>query len=161
MRYLILLTTSSAIAAFDQASKLYIHTRFTLGQSIDVIEGFFSITYVRNSGGAFGIFSNSNEVVQTVLFLVFPIVAVFIIFKILSRLKDDNLIAAIPLSFIFGGAIGNFIDRIHFKYVIDFLDWHLPNGWAWPTFNLADSFIVIGVVMISWISYKNPEKLPL
>ena len=161
MKYLILLTLSSAVAAFDQAVKLYIHTRFSLGESIVIIKGFFNITYVRNSGGAFGIFSNSNEVVQTILFLIFPVVAVFIIFRIVGRVQNDHLFSIVSLSFIFGGAVGNFIDRIHFKYVIDFLDVHLPNGWAWPTFNFADSFIVIGVILVSWISYKSPEKIPL
>ena len=161
MKYLILLTTSSAIAALDQATKLYVHTRFQLGESLDVIPGFFSITYVRNSGGAFGLFSNSNEAVRTVLFLIVPIIAFFFIFQILSKIKNKELLPILSLSLICGGAIGNFIDRIHFKYVIDFLDVHLPNGLAWPTFNLADSFVVIGVFTVIWLSYKFPDKMPL
>lgn len=161
MKYLILLTISSAIAALDQATKLYIHTRFDLGESVNIIEGFFSITYVRNSGGAFGIFSNSNEIVQTILFLIFPIIVIFIIFRMLGQIKDEHLLPIISLSFIFGGAVGNLIDRVHFRYVIDFLDVHLPNGWAWPTFNFADSFIVIGVSILIFLSYKSPDQVPI
>ena len=161
MKYLILLTIASAITALDQASKLYIHTHFKLGESLDIIPHFFSFTYIRNPGGAFGIFRNSNEVVQTTLFLIFPIIAFILIFNIVKKLKSSNLLSIMALSFIFGGAIGNFIDRIHFKYVIDFLDVHLPNGWAWPTFNLADSFIVIGITITAWIAYKHPKKMPI
>ena len=161
MKYLLLLTISSAITALDQASKLYIHTHFSLGESIDIIPRFFSFTYVRNPGGAFGIFRNSNEVVQTVLFIIFPIIAFILIFNILKKLKTSDMIQILALSFIFGGAIGNFIDRVHFKYVIDFLDFHLPNGWVWPTFNLADSFIVMGVSIVAWMAYKHPNKMPL
>lgn len=161
MKYLILLTISSAITALDQASKLYIHTHFKLGESLDIIPDFFSFTYIRNPGGAFGIFRDHNEVVQTILFLIFPFIAFILIFNIVKKLKTSNLISIIALSFIFGGAVGNFIDRIHFKYVIDFLDVHLPNGWAWPTFNLADSFIVVGIAITAWLAYKHPKKMPI
>lgn len=161
MKYLILMTTALAVAALDQAIKLYVHTHFALGESMEVIKGFFSITYVRNAGGAFGIFSSTNEVIRTILFIVFPIIAFFIIFNIIKKIRNTELIPIIALSFILGGAFGNFIDRIHFQYVIDFLDFHTPNGWMFPTFNLADSFIVIGVSTVAWISYKHPDKIPL
>ncbi len=161
MKYLILLTTSSAIAALDQASKLYIHTHFALGESRELIPPFFSFTYVRNPGGAFGIFRDSNEVIQTILFLIFPIIAFILILNILKKLKTSDLIQIFALSFISGGAVGNFIDRIHLRYVIDFLDFHLPNGWTWPTFNLADSFVVIGISIVAWMAYKYPKKMPI
>ncbi len=161
MKYLIVLTTSLAVTALDQAVKLYVHTHFALGESM-TITNFFSITYVRNAGGAFGIFSSTNPVLRTILFIVFPVIAFFIIFSILKKLKHKELIPIISLSFILGGALGNFIDRVHFQYVIDFLDFHVPDGGlAWPTFNLADSFIVIGVCIVAWISYKYPDKMPL
>ena len=161
MKYLILLTSSSAIAALDQASKIYIHTHFELGESIKIIGGFFNFTYVRNAGGAFGLFRNSNDVIQTVLFLIFPLIAVYLIFSILRKIKNKDILSIISLSLIFGGAIGNLIDRIRFQYVIDFLDFHLPNGLAWPTFNLADSFIVVGICLVGWLTYKHPDKMPI
>ena len=161
MKYLILLTTSLAVAALDQATKLYVHTHFALGESLDVLPGFFSITYIRNAGGAFGIFSNTNSVLRTILFIVFPVIAFFLIFNMIKKIKNNELIPIIALSFILGGALGNFIDRIHFQYVIDFLDCHTPNGWIFPTFNLADSFIVIGVFIVAWVSYRHPDKIPL
>ena len=161
MKYLILLTISSAICALDQASKLYVHTHFALGESLKVVPGFFSVTYVRNSGGAFGIFNDINPSLRTILFIIFPIFAFFIIFNILKKLNKKDRIQIVALSSIFGGACGNFIDRIHLSYVIDFLDFHIPNGWAWPTFNLADSFIVVGVAVVAWMSYKFPDKMPI
>ncbi len=161
MKYLIVLTTSLAVTALDQAVKLYVHTHFALGESV-ILTNFFSITYVRNAGGAFGIFSNTNPVLRTILFIIFPVIAFFIIFNIVKKVQHKEIIPVVSLSFILGGALGNFIDRVHFQYVIDFLDFHIPNGgWAWPTFNLADSFIVIGVIIVAWISWKHPDKLPL
>lgn len=161
MKYLILLSSSAAIAAFDQATKLWIHTNMSLGESSVIIPGFFSFTYVRNKGGAFGIFSDSTPLLQTILFIIFPIIAFILIFNILFKLKKNNMLGILALSSIFGGAIGNFIDRIHFKYVVDFLDFHLPNGLAYPTFNIADSFVVMGVMLVAWLAYKDPKSMPI
>ncbi len=161
MKYLILFTFSSAIAALDQATKLYIHTHFVEGESIIVIPNYFNLTYIRNAGGAFGLFSDANSVLRTVLFILFPMIAFFIIFNILRKINHKEKTPVLALSFIIGGAIGNLIDRIHFNYVIDFLDFHLPNGWVWPTFNIADMAVVIGVTVVAWIHYKHPEKIPM
>ena len=161
MKYLILFTSSSAIAALDQATKLYIHTHFFEGESLVVIPNYFNFTYIRNAGGAFGLFNDTNSVLRTILFILFPMIAFIIIFNILRKISHREKLPVLALSFIIGGAIGNLIDRIHFSYVIDFLDFHLPNGWTWPTFNIADTAVVIGVSIIAWLHYKYPEKIPM
>jgi len=162
MKYLILLTISSALAALDQASKLYIHSHFKLGESVEIIPPIFNFTYVRNSGGAFGIFQETNDAVQTILFLIFPIIAFILIFNILKKLKNKDLLQITALSFIFGGAIGNFIDRVHLRYVIDFLDFHTPDkSWIFPTFNIADTCIVLGICVVAFLAYFHPKKMPI
>ena len=81
-------------------------------------------------------------------FLAMPPVALAIILIILRGVKDTDTRQIIALSAIFGGAIGNYIDRLRFRYVIDFLDFHLNNKYSWPAFNIADSAIVGGVGLL-------------
>lgn len=161
MKYLVLSAVASAIASFDQVTKLLIHTRFQLSESMPIIDGFFSFTYVRNPGGAFGMFRNSGETFRMIVFIVLPILALFLIFHMVSKVKKDHWPAILALSFILGGAIGNIIDRIYFGFVVDFIDFHLPSGLAFPTFNLADSAVVLGVCVLTFIMYKDPKSLPL
>ena len=155
-KYLQALCFAGFVLALDQATKLYIHTSMQLGESFPVIPHFFNIQYVRNQGGAFGLFSNSHEYVRWILFLVFPLICMVLIFSILRDTTNKLQITA--LGFIFGGAIGNYVDRVRLGYVIDFIDWYVKD-FHWPIFNIADSFIVIGVfilVVFYFLERKNP-----
>ena len=158
-KYLLAFSFSGFVFALDQATKLYIHTQFKFdaGEGVSVIPGFFDIQYVRNQGGAFGLFSQSHEYIRWVLFLLFPIICVFLIFSLLRETTDK--IQTVAFGFILGGAVGNYVDRVRLGYVIDFIDWYVK-GWHWPTFNIADSFIVIGVsvlVVSYWLERKKPK----
>lgn len=161
MKYLISLSVTTMIAAFDQATKIFVHTHFNLHESFPVIRGFFSFTYIQNAGGAFGMFNNASSLVRIILFIILPILAFMLILKILHRMESRYWPGTLALSFILGGALGNMIDRFRLGYVIDFLDFHLPNGWAFPTFNIADSCVVIGVFLVALLAYIHPKKLPL
>lgn len=143
-KYVILLALVGFIVALDQVTKLYIHTQFRLGESLPVIRDYFHITYVRNPGAAFGILSQSHETFRTLFFLILPPVAMGLILYMLKSVDKDDKIQILCLSAIFGGALGNYIDRLQFGYVIDFLDFHWRHQYAWPAFNVADSAIVIG-----------------
>ncbi len=156
-KYFLTAIITGFIIAFDQATKLYVHTQVTMGKPIAVIKGFFNINYVHNSGGAFGLFSESNDFIRYTLFLLFPLICMFLIFVMLRDTK--NKLQIVALSFITGGAIGNYMDRIRLGYVIDFIDWYIKDL-HWPTFNIADSFIVIGVCILSvfFLLEKNPEE---
>ena len=157
-KYFLTAVITSFIVALDQATKLYIHTQVAMGEPIVVIKNFFNISYVRNAGGAFGLFSNSNDLIRYILFLLFPLFCVFLIFTMLRDTKNKLQITA--LAFILGGAIGNYIDRVRLGYVVDFIDWYI-NNLHWPTFNIADSFIVTGVAILSvfFLLEKTPEKI--
>lgn len=154
-KYLILLSLAGLIIAIDQATKLYIHSHFRLGESIPVINDFFSITYVRNRGAAFGILGNSHETFRNIFFLTMPPIAVVIILSILRGVPSSDKLQVFALSSVFSGAIGNYIDRLRFRYVIDFLDFHYKEVYSYPAFNVADMAIVIGVMILFYILFKE------
>ncbi|MFQ5795953.1 MAG: signal peptidase II [Candidatus Bipolaricaulia bacterium] len=123
--------------AVDQLSKLIVVNNLTVYQSIPVIDGFFHITLIQNTGGAFGILQGRGEWMTVV-----TAVIVIGLLGFLLRLKKIGL--KVPLAIILGGALGNLIDRIQFGYVVDFFDFRF-----WPVFNVADSAILIGAVWIA------------
>jgi signal peptidase II len=148
-KYLTLVGLAGLIICIDQATKLYIHTQFKYGESVTVIQNFFNITYVQNIGAAFGFMRTANETLRTTFFMLMPPIACLIIlFLIRSTPKKDTLVV-LALSSIFGGALGNYIDRLRHGFVVDFLDFHYFEKASYPAFNVADMAIVIGIgVMI-------------
>lgn len=157
MKYFLFMSISFAIVTLDQATKIYIHTHFSLGENKVVIPGFFNLTYIRNAGGVFGMFSESNELIRTILFLLLPMIAFMLILLIVYQLHIKEKYQLLAYSFIFGGAVGNYIDRIHFKYVVDFLDFYYKDM-HWPAFNVGDACIVIGVFIALVLTYKTPVQ---
>ena len=152
-KYLYLSVITGLLVAIDQLSKMYIHTQFHLGESTVIIPNFFNLTYVRNFGAAFGFLAESHPTFRELFFLAMPPIALIIIVAILRGVKDDDTKQIVALSCIFGGAIGNYIDRLRFRYVIDFLDFHLNNRYSWPAFNIADSAIVGGVGLLLFMMF--------
>lgn len=157
-KYLWLIVISGFLVALDQIVKVYVHTSFHLGESVVVIPNFFNLTYVRNFGAAFGFLAESHPSFRELFFLSMPPIALIIILGILRGVKDNDTKQIIALSSIFGGAIGNYIDRLRFRYVIDFLDFHLYNRWSWPAFNVADMAIVGGVGMLLLLMFAENKK---
>jgi signal peptidase II len=158
-KYLYLAVITGFLVAADQLVKMYIHTQFHLGESLVVIPNFFNLTYVRNFGAAFGFLAESHPTFREIFFLAMPPVALLIILAILRGVKDTDTKQIVALSAIFGGAIGNYIDRVRFRYVIDFLDFHLYNKYSWPAFNIADSAIVGGVcLLLVMMAFETKEK---
>ncbi len=155
-KYLVLLSLGAAIVALDQATKMYIHTQFRLGQQLVVIQDYFNITYVRNPGAAFGILGDAPEMFRRVFFLMVTPLALAVILLILRGVPNNDRVQVLALSLIFGGAIGNYIDRLRFGFVIDFLDFHWRNLYAWPAFNVADSAIVVGVGLLIMAMFIQP-----
>lgn len=145
-RYLLLVTVTALVLLLDQATKIFVDRTMELHSSITVIEGFFNITYLRNKGAAFGILANSAY--RLPFFILVSAVAVVVILVVIRRLREDQKLAAISLSLIFSGAIGNLIDRVRLGEVIDFLDAHWY-GHHWPAFNVADSAICVGVFLLA------------
>lgn len=152
-KYLVLSAVAGAVIAIDQLTKIYVHANFTLGESIPVVQDIFHFTYVRNTGAAFGVFRNAAEMFRTAFFLTMPPLACIIILRMLAGVPEEDRWQVFALSLIFGGAIGNYIDRLRFGYVIDFLDFHWKEVWSYPAFNIADSAIVTGVGLLLLLMY--------
>ncbi|MFN7905686.1 MAG: signal peptidase II [Pseudobdellovibrionaceae bacterium] len=158
-KYLWLLVIAGIIISLDQLTKILIISHFQLSESLVVIPDFFNITYVRNFGAAFGILTDSHPDFREVFFLTMPPMAVLLILWLLRSVEDNDLIQVIGLSLIFSGAIGNYIDRLRFRYVIDFLDFHLANKYTWPAFNVADAAIVGGVGLMFLAMFLEKKRL--
>ena len=149
----------TVILIADQLTKFIVDQTMPLHHSIPIIDDLFSLTYIRNTGAAFGILSGSAAAFRLPFLLLFSTVAIVFIILMLRRLpgRETGLITA--LAFILGGAIGNLIDRIAYGEVIDFLDFYWSR-FHWPAFNLADSFITIGVVITIYYLIKAKGEDP-
>lgn len=166
LKYLLLAAISGAIITADQAVKMYVHTHFALHESIEVIKNFFSLTYVRNEGAAFGFLATSHPVFRELFFLSMPPIALLIILVILRGVQESDRWTIVSLSMVFGGAIGNYIDRLRFRYVIDFLDFYIvldpnsipPKKYVWPAFNIADMAIVCGVGILIFLEFTRNRR---
>jgi signal peptidase II len=143
-----LISISFVILLLDQWTKIHVHTNFELGESVNVVKNFFDITYVRNPGAAFGLFGDMPSLFRKVFFLSLTPIALIGLFYFLYTVKEEDWFQISAISLIFSGAIGNYIDRIRFEYVIDFLDFTLPGYGHYPAFNVADMAIVCGVTAL-------------
>jgi signal peptidase II len=149
----------TAIVVLDQLTKLIVHRTMALYQSIPLIDGLFNLTYVRNTGAAFGIFAGSAEVFRRPFLILVSILASGFIVSLLKRLADGERGLIMALTFVLGGAIGNLVDRIFYGEVIDFLDVYWRD-YHWPAFNIADSFITVGVAIALLCLYKHKGSDP-
>jgi signal peptidase II len=155
----LLLGWVTAIIVLDQLTKFIVNRTMPLHQSIPVIDDLFSLTYVRNTGAAFGMLAGSSAEFRWPFLVLFSVVAIGFIIMMLRRLPDREIGLITALAFILGGAIGNLIDRIAYGEVIDFLDFYWSN-YHWPAFNVADSFITIGVIITVFYLIKAKGEDP-
>jgi signal peptidase II len=132
----------------DQASKLLVDAQIGYADRVEVIEGFFYLTHVRNPGAAFGLLSDGPTQIRLGFFLTISVVAIGIVLSFFRKLAPGDRLSALALGCILGGAVGNLLDRILRGEVVDFLHFRLWGGYSWPDFNFADSFIVTGVGLL-------------
>ena len=130
----------------DQATKALVEATMRAHQSIDVLP-FFALSYVRNTGAAFGVLAAAPPSVRLPLFIVVTIVAVGALVSFLRRTPPDQSWLVAALGGILGGAVGNLVCRVRYGEVIDFLDLHW-GALHWPAFNVADSAITVGVAIV-------------
>jgi len=148
-----------AIVLLDQVTKWFVDRSMPLYRSIPVIDGFFNLTYIRNTGAAFGILAGSGAAFRLPFLMLFSFLAIGFIIVMLRRLPERETGLITALAFILGGAIGNLIDRFAYGEVIDFLDFYWAN-YHWPAFNVADSFITIGVTITVYYLIKAKGEDP-
>jgi len=136
----------AAIIFVDQLTKFVVVRRFRLHESIRIIPGFFDLTYVRNPGAAFGFLAGAPGMWRSIFFITVSIVALAVILFLVRQAHDR--LSLIAFALIGGGAVGNLVDRVRFGEVVDFIDWYYRT-YHWPTFNIADSAISLGVGLMA------------
>lgn len=147
---------ASAVIILDQITKYLVMKYIPRHSFIRIIPGFFDLTYVRNPGAAFGILSGDHGIWRNIFFVAVTVIALTVIIVLIRKTHERLLVAAFSL--IAGGAVGNLIDRVRFGEVVDFIEWYIRT-YHWPTFNVADSAISVGVVLLVVDMFlKKPEN---
>lgn len=148
---------SVVVVALDQLTKFYFEDALSLYQRIEVIPGYFSWTLAYNTGAAFSFLANEAGW-QRWLFAVIAVVVSGVLVVWLKRLRADETWLAIALALVLGGAVGNLYDRVVLGHVVDFILVHWQNRWYFPAFNLADSAITVGALMLALDMLKSHKR---
>ena len=135
---IIIFYTALLIVIFDQLTKFLIKQNFQLNQSIPIIKNILHLTYVTNTGSAFGLFKGFN-----LIFIFFSIIVIIAIFYYLRRIVNNEKLLQFSVGLLLGGTLGNLIDRLIYSFVVDFIDFRI-----WPVFNVADSAVTISVILL-------------
>ena len=152
-----LILVGGGIILADQVTKFLITRYLALYEHIVVIENFFNINHVLNPGGAFGVFAAQSPGIRKFVFLFLSSIVALFVLWLYRKTARSHIFLSYGLALIFGGAIGNLIDRFRFGKVVDFLDFYIGTA-HWPAFNIADSAITVGMAILIYHVVLN--KLP-
>ena len=158
-KLLFLTLIGGGIIILDQLTKHHIQKALRLNESIVVIDDFFSLTYIRNPGAAFGFFANQTAQFRSVFFLSISAVALTLLIFFFLQAPKEDLSALIAISLLFGGAVGNLLDRLRMGEVVDFLDFYIGQ-FHWPAFNVADSAITVGISLLMFNLFLQKKEVP-
>lgn len=144
------------VLGLDLFTKAMVIKNIQIGQGIPIVENFFNLVHIRNKGVAFGLFA--KESISWAL----PYLNILILIGLalyLLKVGPTNTLGLVSYALILGGAFGNLIDRIRFGEVVDFLDFYIGQ-YHWPAFNVADSAVTVGVLLLAFllIFKKNPQR---
>ncbi len=153
----LLLTIAAGVVIIDQLTKLWVVRSFHLYESRAVIPDFFHLTYLTNTGAAFGFLAGKQNTLRQVFFVGVAMAALLAMGYFYRTLKERSLLYTAAIGLICGGAVGNLIDRLRLGSVIDFLDFFVGR-YHWPAFNAADSAITVGVVLFLLASLRDGKK---
>jgi signal peptidase II len=146
-KYVLVACVVAGVLLLDQLTKQWVASTLTLHQSMPVVDGLFHITYVRNTGAAFSLLAGKSAAFRVPFFALVSLVAGFALVTFVRRTPASQRLVLIACAGVLGGALGNLVDRLRYGEVIDFLDVHW-RGFYWPAFNVADSCISVGVVVL-------------
>jgi signal peptidase II len=152
------LAVSLAVLFLDQWSKGVVTRTMEVHQSKTVVPDLFDLTYVRNTGAAFGLFASVDSSLKAILLNSIAVIVFLIVSAYALRSSHKSIRLQVGLALILGGAVGNLLDRVRFGYVVDFLDFAI-SGHHWPAFNVADSAICIGVALL-FLDMLGSEDAP-
>lgn len=151
------LAVSLVILIIDQASKYWANVRLKSVDTLEVIPNFFRFTYALNRGVAFSMLADSRFEMKWVLAGISTLAAAGVVYYLLKAHPEQRLLKT-SLSFLLAGITGNLIDRVRLGEVIDFLDFHWYEKYTWPTFNVADSAICVGAVLLALEILKDEKQ---
>jgi signal peptidase II len=160
---LLYLLIALGVFLLDRWTKWLVAQKIALFDSVSVVPGFFKITHVRNQGAAFSLFANAPAAFRTAFLVVFSLAAMVVVLVLLVKISKRFSLQGTALALIFGGASGNLWDRLLHGWVTDFLLVYYKH-WEWPAFNVADSAICVGAVLLigemlfTSEHAKNPQK---
>jgi signal peptidase II len=157
-KYVIFFLTVIIVTLLDQMTKAFIHATMSLYSSWVVIDGFLSITYVRNPGAAFGFLAHASPLFRSIFFVLVTLLAIGMIIYYLVKSRTDQPRLVFALSLILSGALGNLIDRLRFGEVIDFIDVYFRSH-HWPAFNVADAAISVGamIMILEMVKHRKDD----
>ena len=138
---------AALVVVFDRLAKWIVDKNIALHESVAVVPGFFHLTHVENRGAAFGLFAESPSEWKIAVLVLFSLVALVVVSALLWKNSHAMTTTGVGLALILGGALGNLWDRLVSGQVVDFLDFYVGN-YHWPAFNLADSAIVVGALLL-------------
>ncbi len=147
LRHKKLFIIAGLIVLIDQATKMFVVRAMPLFYSVEIIPGFFNLTHIKNPGGAFGFLSDSEPHIRLFILIFVSIAAIFFLFYLHLKTPPEYPLLSGGFALVFGGAMGNIIDRVRFGEVTDFLDFYF-RGFHWPAFNAADSAITTGMSIV-------------
>jgi len=156
-KYRILIIVSLIVVILDQWTKWLVLVNMPLYESIPIIDNLFNLTHIHNTGGAFGFMANQSPLVRYILFHGISVLSLGVIIYFYHHSPKEYPFLLISLSLIFGGAVGNLIDRFRMGEVVDFLDFYV-GSYHWPAFNVADSAVSVGVTVLMY--YMIIKKVP-
>lgn len=142
------------VLAFDQVTKEAASSRLLLSEPVPVLGDFVRLTLVHNTGAAFGLFPGSR-----LPFIVVSLLAIAVVLYLVTREAYRGLPQRVLLGCILGGAIGNLVDRVRLGWVVDFIDVGLGSA-RWPVFNVADSAVTVGVILLAWYLSRAGHPAP-
>jgi signal peptidase II len=148
-----------AVLGLDLLTKWLVATSIWL-HYYPVLDGYFTIHYVQNEGIAFGLFHSVESSWKPIILSAMAIVAVIVVVYYVLTTPIHEKLVFLSLGLLFGGILGNFFDRLLNRHVTDFLELHWRDTFAWPTFNIADAAITIGVLLILYESFFGHEPAP-
>jgi signal peptidase II len=148
---------AALVVFLDRFTKWLVAEHIALGDYKDIVPGLFRLTHVQNKGAAFGLFSDSSSDWKVVMLILFSVAALAVVSALLWKNGNALNATAIALSLVFGGALGNLWDRVVSGRVIDFLDFYVNNH-HWPAFNIADSAIVAGALLLLSEIFLAPQE---
>jgi signal peptidase II len=154
-KWMLALVVAISVVVLDQATKAMVASTMRLHQSIPLIDGVAAFTYVRNTGAAFGILAGRAAALRTPFFLVISGGAVLLLLWFLRGLPAERRLLVVACGAVAGGALGNMIDRAMLGEVIDFVDLSIGT-YHWPAFNVADSAITLGVIVLCLDALRQP-----